>query len=372
MGAASTAKATIDRGALRANLAFARACAGGREVIAVVKADAYGHGAVPVARTLLDAGAHALAVFDAGEVAELRDGGVDAPLLAFAGPVDDAAAAELVARRAIAVVHGEEGIDRMVAAARSAGCRAAVALEVDTGMRRMGVPCEAACDVAARITEASELEFAHVFTHFACADEPDLAFSLAQAERFRDTVAALRQRRLAPAAIHAANSAGLLAPALVEALPEATAVRPGLMLYGARPAAHLGDDLVPVMTLRAPVVAIHTLRAGEGVGYGHAWRAPAATRVATVALGYADGLARAAGGRGEVWLGGARRPLRGRVSMDSCAVEIGDAPVGCGDEAVFFGAAAGAPRVEESADAAGTLAYEVLVRVGRRVQREYP
>jgi alanine racemase len=168
---------------------------------------------------------------------------------------------------------------------------------------------------------------------------------------------------------------------IAEALPEAGAVRPGLMLYGARPSVQQGPDrrLRPVMSVRARVVAVRDVAAGEAVGYGAGYRARAATRVATLPLGYADGVPCALFGCGEVWLAGARRPIVGRVSMDYVTVDIGDAPVRVGDEATFFGVAGsteatlgqeGVP-VEESASAADTHAYELLVRVGDRVPRTY-
>jgi alanine racemase len=160
----------------------------------------------------------------------------------------------------------------------------------------------------------------------------------------------------------------------VAALPEATAVRPGLMLYGVRPAPHMSESLAPVMTLRAPVVAVRSVRKGESVGYGASWVADRDTRIATLGLGYADGLSwRAGGGRGHVWLAGELRPLCGRVSMDSVGVEIGEAPVGLGDQAVLFGRLrdGGGYAVEEAAADVESLAYELLVRVGRRVQRHY-
>jgi len=249
-----------------------------------------------------------------------------------------------------------------------------VQIEVDTGMRRMGVPQEEAAAFADRVASDPLLTIDGIFTHFASADEPDPTAALEQMSRFRELLAGLAQRGLGGVQIHAANSAGLMSPALVSALPEATAVRPGLMLYGVQPAPHLGPgELAPVMSLRAPVVRIHRVAAGEGVGYGATWRAKSPTRVATLGLGYADGLAWTAGSRGAAWLAGKRRSIIGRVSMDSVGVEIGDDAVARGDEAVLFGAADDGRvpiRVEQAAEAAGTLHYELLVRVGRRVRRE--
>jgi alanine racemase len=367
-------RAVIDLAALRANARVVARCAAGREWIAVVKADAYGHGVVPVARELLAAGAARLAVVTAEEATELRAADLAAPLLVLGGPRDAREADEILAARATAVLHHDDASAWMAAAARRAARTARVQIEVDTGMRRMGVPEASAAAFAQAVAGDGALVLEGVFTHFACADDPDPAAALEQCRRFRSVLGALADHGLADLQIHAANSAALMSPEIVAALPEATAVRPGLMLYGVQPAPHLGQgELQPVMSLRAPVVRIHDVATGEAVGYGASWRAKVATRVATVGLGYADGLAWTAGNRGAVWLAGERRSIVGRVSMDSVGVEIGDAEVALGDEAVLFGAApeAGVPiRVEEAASAAGALHYELLVRVGRRVRRD--
>jgi alanine racemase len=369
-------RAVIDLAALRANARTVARRAAGREWIAVVKADAYGHGVVPVARELLGAGAACLAVFTADEACELRAAGLAGPLLVLAGPRDAHEADAIVAADAAAVLHHDDGFAQISQAARRAGARARVQIEVDTGMRRMGVREEDVVALVDRIDADERCELEGVFTHFACADEPDPAPSLEQCARFRRVLEALGVGgRRAGLVVHAANSAALLTPEILAALPEATAVRPGLMLYGVQPAAHLAPvGLEAVMSLRAPVVRIHDVASGEGVGYGASWRAAAPTRVATVALGYEDGLAWTASNRGSIWLAGERRSIVGRVSMDSVGIEIGDAPVAIGEEAVFFGPApegAAAIRVEQAAAEAGTLHYELLVRVGRRVRREY-
>ena len=371
------ARAVIDLAALRANAKVARRRADGRDWIAVVKADAYGHGVVPVARELLAAGAAALAVVTPDEASELREADIAAPLLVLGGPQDAADADRLVALHASVVLHHEDGARQMAEAGQRAGRRASVQIEVDTGMRRMGVPEDRAVGFAERVAADDALALAGVFTHFACADDADPAEAIDQCRRFRAVLASLGDRGIAGLQIHAANSAGLLSPEILAALPEATAVRPGLMLYGVQPAPHLGaGELAPVMSLRAPVVCLHTVRAGESVGYGARWRATADTRVATLGLGYADGLAwTAASGTGAaVCLAGGRRPRVGRISMDSVGVEIGDADVALGDEAVLFGPTDDGSeplRVEQAAVAAGTLHYELLVRVGRRVRRDY-
>lgn len=371
MREARPTRAVIDLDALRANYAEAARRAAGCDVIAVVKADAYGHGAVPVAQALCAAGCPRLAVVTVAEAAELRDAGIGAPIHVLGGVHDADEADAAVAFALTPVVHHAAHVEWLSAVARSRDARPPVEIEVDTGMHRMGAPPEAVADLAEAVA-GSPLHLDGVFTHFARADEPDPAPTLAQLESFRDVLGAIRERGVDPGRVHAANSAGLLAgDAVASALPEVDAARPGLMLYGANPSPHVAVSLRPVMTLRARVVYVRPVRAGEGVGYGAEFRAEKDTRVATLPLGYADGIPVSLGGRGQVLLGGRRLPLVGRVSMDYVAVDVGDAPVAVGDEAVLFGSdAAGSLPVEEVAAAAGTLAYELLVRVGARVPRE--
>ena len=369
------AVAAIDLDALRANFAEARRLAAGRRVIAVVKADGYGHGAVAVARALASAGVGALATWSVGEATALRDAGIAAPLLVLSGVRAAAEAGEVVARGFAAVIHDAGGRAALAAAAQRAGARASVHVEVDTGMRRMGVPSALAEPFIAEVAGDSALALDGVMTHLARADESDLAPTREQLREFADLIGALRRRGVEPGSVHTANSAALVAEdALAGEGPPQDAVRPGIMLYGAQPSAHRTAVLRPVMSLRAPVVAVRRVRRGDAVGYAALYRAPADTKIATLALGYADGVPIAASGRGGVWLAGARRPIAGRVSMDYLGVDVGDAPVEVGDVAVVFGCeVAGGPAVlpvEEAAQCAGTLPYELLVRVGARVRRE--
>jgi alanine racemase len=374
-------EATIDCRALLANLATATDLAGRRAVMAVVKADAYGHGAELVARVLVEAGCPRLVVLTVAEGEALRRAGIDVPLLVLAGARDDDEARRALSASLTPVLHDSQALRRLEAAATVAGARAPVHVEVDTGMHRMGVPAADAVAFLAAVAACGALRLEGVFTHFARADEPDLAPSLEQLARFREVLSEARARDIAPPLVHADNSAALLAgKPLSEALPEATAVRPGLMLYGVRPAAHLPGLLHPVMSLRASVLTLHDVPPNGGIGYGASFRAPAAgARIATLSIGYADGVPWTTGNRGEVWLGGARRKIVGRISMDSLAVDVTGAQVALGDGAVLCGSVdAGAPTgspnprsipVEEAAASAGSLSYELLVRVGGRVPR---
>ena len=371
------AVATVDLAALRANFAEARRLAAGAEVIAVVKADAYGHGAVPVARALARDGCPRLATWSVDEAVGLRDASVSPPILILAGVQSAEEARAAVEADLVPVVHDEAGLQRLAEAVRrGASDPLDVHVEIDTGMHRMGVAPGDAMDLVERVHGAPELRLDGVMTHFARADEADLDATRDQLVRFSRILAELQERGVSPGRVHVANSAGLVAWSELEGCGVAPdAVRPGLMLYGAQPSSTRAVPLRPVMSLRAPVVAIRSLRAGDPVGYGARYRAPRDTRIATLGLGYADGLPIALTNRGAVWLAGARRPIAGRVSMDSVGVDIGDAAVAVGDRAVVFGAteaeAAAVLPVDEVADHAGTLSYELLVRVGQRVPREY-
>jgi len=364
-------RATIHLGAIRANFAMARRLAGTRDVIAVVKADAYGHGAVPVARTLATAGCRRLAVASLGEGVALREAGVALPILVLGGV--QAGAEQALALGLTPVVHHSGHLEAALRAARARGVRWPVQVEIDTGMRRMGVAPEEAIRLLESVARESALALEGVFTHFARADELDLSPSLEQLSVLRSVLRQARARGIDPGLVHAAQSAALLAGGtLADALPGAGAVRPGLLLYGVRPAPHLGAGLAPAMTLSTRVVHLRKLRGGDAVGYAALWHARRATRIATLALGYADGLPIAASNRGHVWLRGRLLPLVGRVSMDFVTVDAGDAPVEIGDVAIVFGVTPGAALpVEEAARAAQTLPYELLVRHAARVPRVY-
>lgn len=364
-------RALVDLGALADNFAVARRAAGARDVIAVVKADAYGHGAVAVVRRLIAEGCTRFAVATLSELAALRGAGVDAPVLLLGGVHDAREAACALALAATPVLHHEAQRALVEAAAAACGRRAGVHVEVDSGMHRLGAPADAAVALAARIAASPHLALEGVATHFACADAADPAATRAQATAFAETLEALRRQRIEPGLVHLANSAGLLGAADWEDLVPGNAVRPGLMLYGVAPAPHQADrGLRPVMTLATAVAAIRPVRAGDAVGYGGTWRAPRSGWIATLPMGYADGIPWSIGGGGaEVLLAGRRRPLVGRVSMDLVTVWLED-EVAVGEAAIAFGIGAGGHLpIEALAGAAGTIPYELLVRVGARVER---
>ncbi|MCP3983779.1 MAG: alanine racemase [bacterium] len=377
MAGARPTRAAIDLEALAGNFAEARRLAAGRSVLAVVKADGYGHGAVPVARSLARSGCSELAVATVAEGAELRVAGIALPILVLGGIHHAAEAAEAVALRLVPAVHHAGQISWLSEAARSQGRTLSLQVEVDTGMARMGVPLSEAAAVLEQVESSDLLVLDGVFTHLACADESDLEPSVVQLRRFGTLLAEARKLGIAPRRVHVANSAGLLATADLASAspPEVNAVRPGLMLYGVPPAAHLREraTLAPVMSLQSEIVAVRRVAAGESVGYGAAWRATQPTRIATVPLGYADGIPWGLGGRGIALVAGCRVPFAGRVSMDLVTLDLGPVAAQIGDPVVLFGrepgeAGATLP-VEEVAQMAETIPYELLVRVGSRVPR---
>jgi alanine racemase len=364
-------EALIELSALRTNYATACRFARGRDVIAVVKTDAYGHGAVTVTRALVEAGCPRVATATVDEGVALRDAGLGVPVLVLGGVHGTEEAAEAVARGLTPVLHGLWQLATLTEALRGNGESAVpVQVEIDTGMRRMGVAPDDAVALLAAVASQPLLRLEGVYTHLACADEPDLEPSREQLSLFKQLLDAARARGLDSGCVHFANSAALLGGApLLDAVPS-DAVRPGLMLYGARPACDSSGELRPVMTLRTRVVALRTVHEREAVGYNATFRAPRNTRVATLPLGYGDGVPVSASNRAAVLIQGQRFAVVGRISMDYLGVDVGVAPVALGDEAIVFGVGQGAElRVEEAAAAADALAYELLVRVGSRVPR---
>ena len=342
--------------------------------MAVVKADAYGHGAIQVSRALVDAGCRWFTVTTVAEGAELRDAGIREPILVLGGVFDAAESKAAVGLDLTPAVFHPGQVALLAAAAKDRAQPLNVHVEVDTGMRRIGVPREDALALLEAIVQEPGLNLGGVYSHLARADEPDLAPSLEQVRALGEVLAQARERGLDPGLIHVVHSAGLLAgKALIEPLPEQAAARPGVMLYGVRPAPHFEVELQPAMTLATKVVQLRCAKAGDPVGYGAEFRAPRDTRIATLPIGYDDGVPVSASGRGCVLIGGRRMPIAGRVSMDFITVDVGDAPIEIGADAILFGGSQGDAvlTVEEAAAAAQTIPYELLVRVGKRVHRQF-
>jgi len=364
---------SVDLSAVAHNVAALRRSVGDTELCAVVKADGYGHGAPAVAAAAVEAGATWLAVALVEEAAELRTAGVSAPVLVLSEPRPDEMA-EVVALGGVRpTLYTDAGIDAFAAAVAASGVRdVPVHLKVDTGMHRVGVHVDAAVAAARHVLDAG-LRLEGVFSHCSIADEPWDPFTDRQVERFDAVLADLSAAGIEPPVVHLANTAATLTrPDTHRSL-----VRVGIGVYGVSPGPAVDDacrtlGLRQAMTVRSEVTHLQVIGPGEGVGYGHRWVSDHTARLATVPMGYADGLARAWGLGGEALVGGRRRPLRGVVSMDALVVEVDD-DVALGDEVVLLGRQGddeiGAAEV---ADAIGLIPWEVLCSLSARPPRRYP
>ncbi|WP_231946560.1 alanine racemase [Auraticoccus monumenti] len=369
----ATASAEVDLDAYAANLRVLAAHVAPAALMAVVKADAYGHGLVACARAARAAGVEWLGVATPGEALALRESGDEGRLLCWLyGPDEDLS--PLVAADVDVSAASVEQVSDLVGAAATTERVARVHLKIDTGLHRNGSPVEdwpAVVGAAAEGERFGAVEVVGVWSHLATAEDPDHPSVAAQLAAFGDALEVARTEGLDPRTNHLANSAGaLLLPAARHQL-----VRAGIATYGIDPApgvaASVGVALRPVMTLRAQLVAVKAVAAGEGVSYGHTWIAPADTVVGLVPLGYGDGVPRHASSVAEAWAGGRRVPVRGRVCMDQLLVELGpDAGEQVGEEVVLFGAAP-APTAEDWAEVCGTIGYEIVTRIGPRVPRRH-
>lgn len=375
------ARAVIDLAAIRGNVASLAGFARTAEVMAVVKADAYGHGLVPCARAAVEGGASWLGTAQVSEALALRAAGLVGPrvlawLYAPGAPLREAVEADVDLS-----VGAPWAADEVVAAARAAGRTARVHVKVDTGLGRNGVLPAALDDVLHPLLKAEAegaVRVVGVWSHLAFADEPDHPTVRAQEDVFAAAVAAVEAAGARLEVRHLANSAATLTrPAVHYDL-----VRPGLAVYGLSPVPQLGGPgtfgLTPAMTLEAELVTVKRVPAGQGVSYAHQYVTDRETVLGVVPLGYADGVPRHASGRGPalggpVQAGGRRLGVAGRVCMDQFVLDLGpDATERAGDVVTLFGAGAdGAPTAEDWARAAGTISYEITTRLGARVPREY-
>ncbi|MDQ2911898.1 MAG: alanine racemase [Chloroflexota bacterium] len=360
--------ADVDLDAVASNVEAIRARAKA-DVIAVVKADAYGHGAEAVAETCFEAGAVMVAVATVEEGLALREGGVNGPILVLLGSTDSSEVGHAVALDLVLVAWDVERARAISEAATALRRNARVHFKVDTGLTRLGAPTN---DAAARyrsIAALPHVEIDGIFTHFATADDPDTSNDRAQLDKFREVLSGIADR---PRLVHAAASAGVAAFGSVEGM---NAVRTGLAIYGLHGAPHLAPALPlrPALSWRSRVHRIASVPAGTGVSYGHEYRLPRDGRIATVPVGYGDGLPRVAGKRGAVLVRGRRVPFAGRICMDLLMLDVTDVDGAReGDEVVLIGAQAGAKQTaEDLAEACGTINYEIVTGIRRRVPRRY-
>jgi alanine racemase len=358
----------VDLAAVAHNVTVLRRRVAPAAVWAVVKADGYGHGAVPVARAALGAGATGLCVALTQEARVLRDAGLDDPVLLLSEqPVDEIP--EIVDLDVVPTVYSQRWIDALeqVVAERRAE-PVGVHLKVDTGMQRVGAAPDAAVRLAERITASPHLRLDAVMTHLAVADEPDRVFTAEQIARLDEVLARLPE----VPTVHAANSAGGLA----HPTARRSMVRAGISIYGISPGHGVDDlcaELRPALALRARVSFVKQVAAGSGVSYGLRHTFERATTVATLPLGYADGVRRSlAAAGGEVLIGGRRCRIVGVITMDQLMVDVGDLDVAVGDEAVLIGRQGDEEiSATEWADRLGTIAYEITCGISPRLPRRW-
>jgi alanine racemase len=366
---AHRAWAEIDLDALTHNLRAIRRRAGiNRRIMVVVKADAYGHGAVPVARHAVRCGIAALGVGTSSEALELRAAGISVPILVLGTVLD--AELEACLRHDVHIgLHSSDRRASLQVLARRTGTLARVHLNIDTGMGRLGVLPARALDLLREIRASSHLELAGVMTHISSAEGALAAATAEQLARFAAVLDPARAEGLLSGWVHAANSA-----ALFTGVDAYDTVRPGIAAYGAL-ASHLpgAEQLLQVMSLRSQVVFLKDVAAGTPIGYDSAWRARSRTRIATLPLGYNDGVPWRPAGVGAVLLRGARAPIVGRVSMDYTTIDVGHIPdVRVGDVVTLFGTDGSASlSLEEVARSNETIPYQLTCSVGKRVTRVY-
>jgi alanine racemase len=345
-----------------------------RHICVPVKADAYGHGALAIARASVAAGA-CLGIARVEEGAVLRKEGINAPILLFSQPLFEEIP-EIIENRLIPFVSDGEFAAKLDQAAGAAATRVPVHLKIDTGMGRMGCPPGEAAAVAGKIAACAALEYTGTATHLAVSDSAvpeDIAYTERQIACFNEALGSIRAAGLNPGIVHAANSGAIILH------PGAwfDMVRPGIILYGYK-AVEEGSlmrqyalpplRVEPVMELRTNVVMIKQVKKGETISYGRTWAAPQDTEVAILPIGYADGLPRLASNKWQVMIGGAAYPLAGRICMDQCMADLGPASgVRRWDEAVIFGGPA--PSAAVLAGRVGTIPYEITCNINKRVPR---
>ncbi len=365
-------EAAVDLSAIAGNVATLKANTAA-EVMAVVKADGYGHGLIPSARAAVAGGASWLGVAMFEEALQLRAAGFEQPVLAWLWtPAETEALRAVLASSVDVSVSSRLALELVTAAAAELGRPARIHLKIDTGLSRNGVTRADWPELVAAAGKAAAAGLVHnvgIWSHFVYADAPGHATTARQLERFAEALDVARRLDVVPEVLHLANSAATVT------LPQAhfDLVRPGVAVYGLSPVPEEGDfGLVPAMTLRSRLANVKRVPAGEGVSYGHQYTLSRDSTLALVPLGYADGIPRAATNLGPVWLGGRRYTISGRVCMDQFVLDLGDDPAVEGEEVVLFGPGRdGEPTAQDWARALQTIHYEIVTRIGARVPRSY-
>jgi len=366
--------AEIHLDAIRANISQIRKMVGPtRKIMPIVKSNAYGHGAIPVARAI-ESQVEALGVAFIYEGVELRRGGIRCPILVMGGSLGDDLPLALEHELTLAVRDWQQAALISQAARQQAGREdrmVKVHIEVDTGMGRLGIPFRQAADEIARIRELANIEVEGVFSHLATSERRQDNFTLLQLERFRTILAELERRNIHIPIKHMANSGAILQ------YPESwfDMVRPGLLIYGLYPAPHLAG-VIPLrfpLTVKTRIMQIHQFEAGDSISYGRTFICQEPRRIAAIPVGYADGFSRVCSNRAEVKVRGRKAQVVGTICMDMCMIDVTDIPqVQVGDEVILLGGQEeGGASVERLAELMGTISYEVLCSFGRRARRVY-
>jgi len=366
-------RAEINLGHLRHNLRAVQKAVGGVPVWAVLKADGYGHGAKAVARTLEREGAAGVCVALVEEGIELREAGIRVPILVIGGHYGRAWS-DVIAHGLTPMLHHPSQVVQLAEEARFLGVeRVDVHVKLDTGMGRLGITVRELPRLIAALESNPEVRLHGLMTHYACADESNELHLEEQFAAFEAMTAALARRGLQPQLRHAANSAA----AFADRKHHLDLVRPGIALFGIAPKPEQSLDLLPAMRLRTEVIALRDIEVGEAVGYGATWKAKRKSRIATIPVGYADGLSRGLSNQGHVLLAGRRAPIAGIVSMDMTMVDATDIDgIEIGEECVVLGSQKGrlgsdCITADEIATRLQTIPYEVLTSISRRVPRFY-
>ncbi len=369
----ANAEAVVDLAAIQHNVQVLRDHAGSSQVMAVVKADGYGHGASHVARAALAAGAAEIGVATIEEALALRRDGITAPVLSWLHPPGTDFAPALQSDIQLALSSPRQ-LHELLAAAKLTGCTANVTVKVDTGLNRNGVSAAEYPSMLTALRRAvadEAIRLRGIMSHLAYGDDPDNPVNDQQSQRLSDMRNQARHQGVHFEIAHLSNSpAAMTRPDLAYDM-----VRPGIAVYGLNPIPERGDmGLRPAMTLKCPVTLVRSVRAGDGVSYGHTWIADRDTTLALLPIGYADGVFRTLSGRMSVLINGRLRPNVGRICMDQFVVDLGpDAgDVSDGDEAILFGPGTdGEPTAQDWADTLGTIHYEVVTSPRGRVVRTY-
>lgn len=362
--------AEVDLSAIRDNISAVRDRVGPYvRIMPAVKAEAYGHGAVPVSKACLEAGADLLCVANVDEAAELREAGVSGPILILGCSIP-AAAEEVVQYDITSTVCEQEYAKQLSNAAIKQNKTAIVHIKVDTGMGRIGVQPEETVELARQIVSLPGLRLEGFFTHFPSSDEPERDFTLKQINTFKSLRKRLAAEGINIPVAHTSNSGGILA------FPEADfeAVRPGIIVYGYYPSPNVPRSIPirPPLTLKTHIVFLKTVPPGTSVSYGRTHITTKASKIATLPIGYADGYNRLLSNKGEAAVRGVRVPVIGRVCMDQIMIDVTDVPgVSTGDEVVLYGGGYEYLGVDAIASKIGTIPYEVLCAIGNRVARVY-